>query len=215
MALSLWLKDEQELFIDGPTGQLQCGFSPAVNTNAPAVLVCHPHPQFQGTMFNKVVTTTVKAARAQGLQVLRFNYRGVQKSQGQYDQGVGEVDDAKAAAQWLETKTLIKKICLVGFSFGASIAYRLHNRVACERLVLLCPSVLKMAFPKPCIAPMHVIQAQADTVVDPVAVADWVKAYPQAKWHPVQGASHFFDGKLLELQALLEKCLPQSGKTLD
>src|ERR1700674_3371053 len=96
----------ESLFIDGPAGKLEALLEePDDQAARMAVLVCHPHPQHGGTMHNKVVYRIARGVRRAGAVVLRFNYRGVNLSEGQYDRGVGEVEDARAALQFLRSRS--------------------------------------------------------------------------------------------------------------
>jgi uncharacterized protein len=116
----------ESLFIDGPAGKLEALLEePEDREPRHAVLVCHPHPQHGGTMHNKVVYRIARGLRRAGAVVLRFNYRGVNLSAGEYDKGIGEVEDARAALAVLRSRYPGLPFSLAGFSFGSRIILRL------------------------------------------------------------------------------------------
>jgi alpha/beta superfamily hydrolase len=116
----------ESLFIDGPAGKLEALLEePEDRDPNQAVLVCHPHPQYGGTMHNKVVYRIARGLRRAGAVVLRFNYRGVNLSAGTYDNGIGEVEDARAALDLLRSRYPSLPFSLAGFSFGSRIILKL------------------------------------------------------------------------------------------
>ena len=116
----------ESLFIDGPAGRLEALLEEPDDRDARhAVLVCHPHPQHGGTMHNKVVYRIARALRRAGAVVLRFNFRGVNLSEGDYDQGIGEVEDARAALALLRSRYPDLPFSLAGFSFGSRVILKL------------------------------------------------------------------------------------------
>src|SRR5580698_353088 len=116
----------ESLFVDGPAGRLEALLEePEDQEPSHAVLVCHPHPQHGGTMHNKVVYRIARGLRRSGAVVLRFNYRGVNLSEGQYDHGIGEAEDARTALEYLRGRYPDLPFTLAGFSFGSRIALQL------------------------------------------------------------------------------------------
>jgi alpha/beta superfamily hydrolase len=116
----------ESLSVEGPAGKLECLVEePEDREPREAFLVCHPHPQGGGTMHNKVVYRMARGLRRSGAVVLRFNYRGVNLSEGEYDQGIGETDDARAALAYLRSRYPELPFSLGGFSFGARIVLKL------------------------------------------------------------------------------------------
>jgi alpha/beta superfamily hydrolase len=112
--------------LDGPAGKLEALLEePEEGAPRESVLVCHPHPQYGGTMHNKVVYRIARGMRKTGCVVLRFNYRGVNRSEGEYDRGRGETEDARACLDWLRTQYPELPISLAGFSFGSRVVLRL------------------------------------------------------------------------------------------
>jgi len=121
----------ESLFIDGPAGKLEALLEePEDQEPRQAVLVCHPHPQHGGTIHNKVVYRMARGMRRAGAVVLRFNYRGVNLSQGEYDHGIGETEDARAALDLLRSRYPALPFSLAGFSFGSRIILKLGCEIA-------------------------------------------------------------------------------------
>ena len=180
-----------------------------VEGGAPAgiAVVCHPNPLQDGTMHNKVVTMVARAFARRDIPALRFNYRGVGKSEGVHDDGIGETDDCVAMVQAMRERHGELPVWLAGFSFGAFVALRASRRVDCAGLVLIAPAVnLRFDFDAPMPdCPVLVIQGDADRVVDPDAVKGWVASRePQPRLEVMPGVGHFFHGKLTKLSALVD-----------
>jgi len=132
----------EKLFIDGPVGRLEALLdSPRDGLAKGSAVVCHPHPQHGGTMHNKVAHTLARAFVRQGLRTLRFNFRGTEASEGRYDEGVGELDDALAAIEWVQADQPDVPVWLAGFSFGAAIAVRV---AIAEGLITMQPQTLNL-----------------------------------------------------------------------
>ncbi len=195
----------QRLTVTGPAGEIACALDAPAAGVAPrgVAVVCHPHPQYGGTMDNKVVMTLARAFVALGYTSVRFDFRGVGASQGRWDEGRGEVDDALAvvAAQRVPGRPLL----LAGFSFGAYVASqaaaRLAPEAAAERLVLVGPAASRFPL-APVPADTLVVHGELDDVVPLAAVFDWAR--PQAL--PVTvlpGAGHFFHGQLSVLKQIV------------
>jgi uncharacterized protein len=121
----------ESLFIQGPAGRLEALLEePEDQAPREAVLVCHPHPQFGGTMHNKVVYRIARGMRRAGAVALRFNYRGVNLSEGTYDNSIGELEDARAALEFLRSRYAELPFSLAGFSFGSRIILKLGCEAA-------------------------------------------------------------------------------------
>ena len=131
----------ESLFLPGSAGRLEALLEEPEEPGVEAALLCHPHPKGGGTMHNKVVYRMARALRQTGAVVLRFNYRGVNLSEGVYDRGIGELDDARVALGELQTRYPSLPVLVGGFSFGSRIALRL----AAERPGLA--RVLAVGFP--------------------------------------------------------------------
>ena len=118
-----------DVIFNGPEGRLEGRYQHAKKNDAPVALILHPHPQYGGTMNNKVVYSLYHNFAKRGFSTLRFNFRGVGRSQGEFDNGQGELSDAAAALDWMQTQNANAKGCwIAGFSFGAWIAMQLMMR---------------------------------------------------------------------------------------
>ncbi len=204
--------------IEGPAGTLEAileyppDVAPGAHVQAVAV-VCHPHPQFQGTMLNKVVHTLARSATDCGIPALRFNYRGVGKSAGSYDDGNGETDDAEAVCREAGTLFGHPVLVLMGFSFGAGVALRLAQRVPPAALVAAAPPIGRLGVPESVsfTAPWQVIQGTADELVDAGAVELWAKTQtPPPELVLMDGVSHFFHGNLTTMRQDVRRFLSSS-----
>lgn len=179
-------------------------------------LLCHPNPLFEGTMNNKVVTTMYRFARDNGMHVVRFNFRGVGQSTGEHDYADGEVLDAMTVLQWLATQTNARKIWLGGFSFGGYITARVAEQMLVSahiwglsdfeiaKVALISPSIEKNAsddinLP---IEKTFEIYGNADEVIEPANMQAFAERLGIAV-SVIDGAGHFFHGRLSELKKLL------------
>lgn len=201
---------ETPVVIDGPVGQLEALYLDS-ETPRGLALICHPNPVQGGTMLNKVVSTLQRTARDAGLVTLRFNYRGVGASAGNHDMGTGEVDDAQAAAAWLQEKYPRLPLTLFGFSFGGFVAASLGGRLEAQgrspkHLFMVAPAVMRLdkQSPLPTGGALTVIQPENDEVVEPRLVYEWSAALQRPhELLKVAECGHFFHGKLTDLKDLL------------
>jgi len=202
---------KEEFFIDGSAGRLQALLETpagADKDHVPAcvAIVCHPHPQHQGTMQNKVVHMLARSMNELGIVALRFNFRGVGLSEGSYGEGVGEVDDLLATARYVRQRWPEASIWLAGFSFGAIISAQSANKVGASRLISIAPAVNflgDLLDNKPTM-PWWIIQGDADELVPASEVTAWVESnQPGPELTVLPGADHFFHGHLVALRELL------------
>ena len=136
------LPETEVLLIDGPSGALEALLeSPKERLPVGCAVVCHPHPLYGGTMQNKVAHTLARAFVRQDMAALRFNFRGVGKSDGVFDDGVGELDDALVAVNWMRERAPGLPLWLAGFSFGAAIAVRAAIELNPAGLISVAPAV--------------------------------------------------------------------------
>lgn len=201
---------EHHLLVSGLVGQIEVALSVPLGEATGFAIVCHPHPLMGGTMDNKVVTTLARVCRDAGLMAIRFNFRGVAASAGSFDHGIGEQGDVLALTQWAQTQFALPWRVLAGFSFGAYVSAQVHIGLNAAspaaqqpRLLLVAPPVTRFALSAQALsAGTHVIYGDADEVVDPTAIADWlVSASDDVKVAVVPGAGHFFHGQLNVLKA--------------
>ncbi len=194
--------------IPGPCGVLEAIVEAPDLPRAIAV-VCHPHPLQGGTMTNKVAHSLARSCNECGLASVRFNYRGVGKSVGSYDDGVGETDDALAAVRWARARWPNLPLYMAGFSFGGGVALRAALQTACMGLVTVAPAIARDAPPAQLPnCPWLLIQGDADDVVPAPQVLQWVSLLstkPEVRM--LEGAGHFFHGRLLELREIVRNWL--------
>jgi hypothetical protein len=206
---------EHELLIDGPAGKLQLKITiPATLQLQPICIVCHPHPLFQGSMNNKVVHRLLRVFELLGMRVIRFNFRGVEKSVGHYANGVGETEDLFAVMQWAKKYFSEPHFCLAGFSFGGYVAYRACSLAPFQSdikmLVTVAPAVthFNVSELRDIDCPWITIQGENDDVVEPQAVIAFVKSRPHSpQLITLPAAGHFFHGQLITLQTVLTEAL--------
>lgn len=194
----------ERILIDGPAGALEVLVEDPAPDAVPAFgVICHPHPLHGGTLDNKVVYMLARALQEVGLPTLRFNYRGVGRSAGGYDEGRGETDDALAVAAWGAQRWPGVPLWFVGFSFGGFVAINASRQRATQRVIVAAPAVGRLSKFKvegpPC--PWLLLQGDADEVIDAADVLEWSREQlPAPDIVVVPGASHFFDGQLVELR---------------
>ena len=189
----------ERLMLAGPAGELEAlietpvaGAAPAGGAVAPGgafAVVCHPHPLFGGTLDNKVVWTVARAFEQLGAPAIRFNFRGVGRSAGSYDEGRGETEDLRAVIAYGRRRWPQAALWLGGFSFGGVVA--------------VAPGITKIdvahAAPPGC--PWLIVQGDQDEVVPPQVVLAWARGLtPAPEITVVPGASHFFHGRIAELR---------------
>ena len=184
--------------VAGPAGRIECAVDAPEGESRGAALIAHPHPQFGGTLDNKVVQTLARAFVELGYESWRPNFRGIGESEGTYDEGRGEVDDLFAVYQKIRPEVL------AGFSFGAAMQAMLAKRVGAQRLVLVGVAVTNFEVP-PVPAGTVVIHGEADETIPLSAVLDWAR--PQdLPVVLVPGADHFFHRKLNVLRTIVSQC---------
>jgi uncharacterized protein len=199
-----------QLDLHGPAGFLESVLTLPETTARGIAVIGHPHPLHGGSMQNKVVTTLERTFRELGHITLRFNFRGVGKSEGNYDHGQGEQDDMLAAIAALrQTAGAALPLCLSGFSFGSYIAAACANRAQATQLVSIAPPVQSWDFnalPAPSM-PWLIVQGEQDEIVDAHAVFAFAASRtPPARLIRMQ-ATHFFHGVLTNMRQLLQDAL--------
>jgi len=191
----------ESLFLEGPVGRLEALLEePEEGSPSEAALVCHPHPQHGGTMHNKVVYRIARGLRSTGAVVLRFNYRGVNLSEGEYAHGEGELEDARVALAYLRGRYPGLPFTLAGFSFGSRIALRLGCEGAGARRVIAVgfPTTYKdRSFLENCTVPRTFIQSTRDQFGPISDLEPLVAGLPEPKKLVlVEASDHFFAGAL-------------------
>lgn len=203
----------RSLFLEGPAGQLEALLNQGAESATHAALVCHPHPMFGGTMHNKVVFHAMKALNGFGFPVLRFNFRGTGLSQGEHDAGRGEVEDVRTALHWLREQFHLP-IIFAGFSFGTAVGLR----AACPdpdvaAMISLGTPVAPVdecaydfSFLQSCTRPKLFVSGARDQFGPREKLEQLVASLPEPKRLVIiEGADHFFAGRLAELRKAIEE----------
>ena len=213
----------RSLFIDGPAGRLEALLNAGAANATYAAVVCHPHPLFGGTLHNKVVFHTMKSLNHFGFPVLRFNFRGTGLSQGEHDYGRGEVDDVRAALDWLDAEFHLPLI-FAGFSFGAAVGLRAACEDARVRALIGVgmpvapvaadteePRVYDFDFLHDCAKPKLFVSGARDQFGPRGKLESLVASLPEPrKLVLIEGADHFFEGRLHELREAISSWVNDS-----
>lgn len=203
-----------EVIINGPAGRIEGRYHQDPNPKAPVALVLHPHPIHGGTMNNKIAYNLYKAFANNGFSVLRINFRGVGKSEGKFDNGVGELLDATAVMNWLHDQNMeATEYWIAGFSFGAWISLQaVMRRPEIENYILVAPPASKYDFNfiVPCNSSGFIIQGSNDEITkesDSAKLAEKLSARDDAEisYQVIEGANHFFTEHLEEFQDALDE----------
>ena len=200
-----------EVIFTGPAGRIEGRYHPPKTKNSRIAIVLHPHPQFGGTMNNQIAYQMYYMFAERGFAVLRFNFRGVGRSQGSFDHGLGELSDAAAALDWVQSFNPDSRSCwIAGFSFGAWIGMQLlMRRPEVEGFISVVPpaNLYDFSFLAPCPSSGLIVHGAADRVVPPSEVQTLVEKLKTQKGividqQIVEGANHFFEGKVEELMGI-------------
>ncbi len=197
------------LYLPGPAGRLELMVDLPEDGQARAgvAIIAHPNPPDGGTLHNKVVTMAARALSELGLAAVRFNFRGVGQSEGAFDNGRGEVLDLLAVAAWVRKVRPDDALWLAGFSFGSWVALQAARQLPVKQMISIAPPVGLRDFtgvlPPTC--PWLVVMPEADEIVDPQAVYDWVATLdPAPAMVRMPDTSHFFHRRLMDLRGALK-----------
>ncbi len=199
--------------IKAPHGQLEVLITPTtdIELKQTIAIICYPHPLHGGTMHNKVVSTLARTCRDLGIASVRFNYRGVGLSSGNYANAVGEARDLQTIIAWLGETVPGYTLWLAGFSFGAYVAASVANTMdTCQQLISIAPAVNHADFTvlNTISCPWLIVQGEQDEIVPAQQVLAWARTIPQApQVIAIPTASHFFHGKLVVLRDILRNAL--------
>jgi hypothetical protein len=213
----------RSLFLNGPAGRLEALLNAGTSTATHAAVVCHPHPLFGGTLHNKVVFHTMKALNSFGFPVLRFNFRGTGLSEGEHDYGKGEIEDVQTALDWLDAEYHLPLI-FGGFSFGAAIGLRpacadprvdavigLGVPVAPVAADNEDPRVYTFEFLHDCAKPKLFVSGARDQFGPRAKLQALADSVPEPKKLVIiEGADHFFEGRLHELRNAVESWIKEA-----
>jgi|TARA_B100001079_G_scaffold271293_1_gene288255 hypothetical protein len=203
-----------EIFIPGPAGRLEAKYYKSNKSTSPIALILHPHPQYGGTMNNKIVVETFNTFMDNKFSVCRVNFRGVGKSEGEFDNGQGELADAAAALDWLEKENLDNSQCwIAGFSFGSLIAMQLlMRRPEINRFVIISPqpNVYDFTFLSPCPTSGMIVHGKKDELVPLNSINELKNRLSIQKGINIQfdqifEANHFFSKSEESLKKTLNK----------
>ncbi len=205
-----------EVTINGPEGRLEGRYRPSKNEGAPIALILHPHPQYGGTMNNKVVYALYQAFTRRDFSVLRINFRGVGRSQGTFDNGLGELSDAASALDWLQNFNNEPSGCWIGgFSFGAWIAMQvLMRRPEIAGFIAVAPpaNMYDFTFLAPCPSSGLIVQGNEDELVPEPSVAKLTEKLTSQRnitidYRVIPGANHFFHNHIDAFNAHIDDYL--------
>jgi len=210
-----------EVIFNGPAGRLEGRYHHNPDQEAPIALILHPHPQFGGTMNNPIVYHLYYSFAQRGFSVLRFNFRGVGRSQGLFDNGAGEMLDAAAALDWMQTLNREATGCwIAGVSFGAWISMQLlMRRPEIEGFISVAPpaNLFDFSFLAPCPSSGLIVNGEIDKVAPAAEVEELVKNLKSQKGitiehHVIPNANHFFENRIDDLMAVIDGYLNRALK---
>ena len=214
-----------EYIINGPEGRLECRYMPGASNDAPTALVLHPEPNKKGTMNNRVTFATYKLFQKRGFSVMRFNFRGVGRSVGTFDNGEGELADAASAMDWLQSQNPTSNTSWIsGFSFGSWIGMQLMmRRPEITGFISISPpaSTHDFSFLAPCPASGLIVQGKDNDLVPASRVENLVERISKQKGisieiSVIEGANHFFTSHLDEAMTSINNYLDKTkdGKSM-
>lgn len=210
-----------EIIFNGPAGRLEGRYKHSKLPDAPLALILHPHPQHGGTMNNKVTYALYQAFADRGFSTLRFNFRGVGRSQGEYDRGEGELSDAATALDWMQKiNPNAKSVWVGGFSFGAWVGMQLlMRRPEIEGFISVAPpaNMYDFSFLAPCPSSGLIVQGDQDDIVPQESVSGLVGKLKELNnieidYQVVKGANHFFTDRIDQLSSVIHDHLDTMQK---
>ena len=207
-----------EVILNGPEGRIECMYSQGKESGCPVALILHPEPYQGGSMNNKVTYSLYQEFKNRGFSVLRFNFRGVGKSQGSFDNGEGELADAAAVLDWLQSQNLYSKFTFIaGFSFGSWIGMQLMmRRPEISGFICVSPPADKFdfSFLAPCPTSGQVVYSENDELVTKESIDELDNRIKSQKgveviFSKIKNSNHFFKNKEKELLSEIEKYLKE------
>ncbi len=212
-----------EVFIPGPSGRLEAKYYKNEKQKSPIAIVLQPHPQYGGSMNNKIIIEIFNSFVKNGFSVLRLNFRGVGKSEGTFDNGQGELSDAAAALDWIERENQDFSQCWVsGFSFGTLICMQLIMRRP-EVTKFLCvapqPNVYDYTFLAPCPISGKIISGEKDELVSKESMNDMKSRLESQKgievnFSEIKNSNHFFKGKEEDLEKVINQYIKEKTEIM-
>jgi len=208
----------KEIFIPGPSGRIQAKYSKSKQPGAPLALVLQPHPQYGGTMNNRIIYETYNSFYKNNFSVIRINFRGVEKSDGIFDNGQGELSDAATALDWIEKENPGYNQCwIAGFSFGALICMQLiMRRPEVNKFIAISPQpdVYDFTFLAPCPISGLVLYGKNDELVKIDTILNLKKRLSmqkniEVKFNAISNANHFYKSKEKELSDTIDSYIKE------
>ena len=212
-----------EIFIPGPAGRLEAKYYKNPKFGSPVAIVLHPHPQYGGTMNNRVVQETFNIFMKNGFSVLKLNFRGVGKSDGTFDNGQGELSDAASALDWIERENQDYSQCWVsGFSFGSLICMQLiMRRPEVTKFIAIAPqpNVYDFTFLAPCPTSGQIIYGEKDELVSKDSIDELNSRLKSQKgievdFFEIKNANHFFSNKEDDLKKTMNSYVKKSTELI-
>ena len=213
----------KEIFIPGPSGRIQAKYIKNKQQGAPIALVLQPHPQYGGTMNNRIVQEAYNVFVKNGFSVLRLNFRGVGKSEGTFDNGQGELSDAAAALDWIERENQDYSQCWVsGFSFGSLICMQLiMRRPEVTKFIAIAPqpNVYDFTFLAPCPTSGQIIYGEKDELVSKESISELNNRLKSQKgitveFFEVKNTNHFFKNKEEDLKKTINTYIKKNTELI-
>ena len=208
-----------DLLIPGPEGKIEAKYSHNKNAESPTVLILHPDPSKGGTMHTKIIFKLYKLFIQSGFSAIRFNFRGVGKSEGEFDNGEGELSDAACVLDWLQQYNTNSKVCWVaGFSFGAWIAMQLlMRRPEINGFISISPpaNIRDFSFLAPCPSSGLIVHGDRDNIASYESTRILVEKLQKQKkvdikFKPVKGADHFYENFSSEFEETVINYIKES-----
>jgi len=208
----------KEIFIPGSSGRIQAKYFKSKQQGAPIALVLQPHPQYGGTMNNRIVYEAYNCFYKNNFSVIRINFRGVEKSDGVFDNGQGELSDAAAALDWIEKENPGYSQCWVsGFSFGALICMQLiMRRPEVNKFITISPqpNLYDFSFLSPCPISGVVVYGKNDELVNLESILNLKKRLSiqkniDVKFESINNANHFYKNKEKELATVIDRYIKE------
>jgi uncharacterized protein len=205
-----------EVIFNGPAGRLEGRYQPSKEKSAPIAIILHPHPQFGGTMNNQIVYQLFYMFQKRGFTTLRFNFRGIGRSQGEFDHGAGELSDAASALDWVQSLHPDSKSCWVaGYSFGAWIGMQLlMRRPEIDGFISVAPPAnsFDFSFLAPCPSSGLIVHGNKDELVPEQSVHKLVNKLSHQRdiridYRLVDGATHLFSNHVEQLDKHVDNYL--------
>ena len=215
--------ENKEIFIPGASGRIQAKYFKSKQRGAPVALVLQPHPQYGGTMNNRIVYETYNCFYKNNFSVIRINFRGVEKSDGIFDNGQGELSDAAAALDWIEKENPGYSQCWVsGFSFGSLICMQLiMRRPEVNKFISISPqpNVYDFTFLAPCPTSGQIIFGEKDELVSKSSIQDLNNRLKSQKgievdFSEIKNANHFFKNRDEDLRKVIDKYIQKKTELI-